>query len=238
MKTIAIINRKGGVGKSTVATHLAGALACAGSRVLLIDTDPQGNAAIMLGLRKGAGLYNLLVDSADFQDVCHIAPSSAIAPGYSTISGELRVLPSDEKTQVIPLLVKNPFALAQRLDEIAEAFDYVIIDTAPTITMFDGAVMLAADAVLYVTECEKLSLEGLQSGLRELREAIPQRQGYQIPPIHILGIVPNKLRENTAAFRIMMWNQAHLENSPIHLSMWKSRFRGCRNAQAPHRPKV
>ncbi len=198
MKTIAVVNRKGGVGKSTVAAHLAGALTAAGQRVLLVDTDPQGNAGALVGIRRESGLYNFLVDNADFADVCRTVPSDAILPIGRLSAHPLIVLPGDSKTQVIPQLVRSAYALANRLDEAADHFDYIILDTAPTITMFDGSVMLAADAVVYVTECERLALEGLQSGLKELKDAAAPRRGVSLPEPRVLGIVPNKLRRGTA----------------------------------------
>lgn len=197
MKIVAIANRKGGVGKSTVATHLAGALARRGQNVLLIDTDPQGHAGLCLGIRKESGLFRLLVDNADFEEVLRPIDAHNIIAADDQPMGYLFALPSDEKTQVIPMLQKNPFAFVQRLEEVDRMFDWVIMDTAPTVTMFDGAVYLAAQAFLYVTECEKLSLDGLANGLKQIREFAPQRQGYQMAEARVLGIVPNKLREKT-----------------------------------------
>jgi len=194
MKIVAVANRKGGVGKSTTSVHIAGSLAARGHRVLLIDTDPQGHAGVCLGIRKEPGLYNLIVEKANYQDVLRPVPPTAIMPEDRPPSGRLLVLPSDEKTQVIPMLAKNPFEFKERLQEVQEIFDFVIIDTAPTVTMFDGAIYLAVEAFLYVTECEKLSLDGLNSGLRQIEEFDRQRQ----TPLHVLGILPNKLREKTA----------------------------------------
>ncbi len=169
MKIIAVTNRKGGVGKTTVATHLAAGLTIRGKNVLLVDTDPQGHAGMCLGVKKEGGLFKLLVDNATFDDVLRPVAPQAISVPDDPPSGNLFVLPSDEKTQVIPMLEKNPFAFANRLDEVDSHFDYCIIDTAPTATMFDGAVYLAAEGFLYVTECEKLSFDGLANGLKQVR---------------------------------------------------------------------
>lgn len=195
MKIVAIANRKGGVGKSTVATHLAGALARRGQNVLLIDTDPQGHAGLCLGIRKESGLFRLLVDNAPFEEVLRPVNPANITTADDQQIGHLFALPSDERTQVIPMLEQNPFAFMQRLEEIDSVFDWAILDTAPTVTMFDGAVYLATQAFLYVTECEKLSRDGLANGLKQIKDFAPQRQG--MPAAYILGIVPNKLREKT-----------------------------------------
>ncbi|MDX2076497.1 MAG: ParA family protein [bacterium] len=197
MRIVAIANRKGGVGKSTVSVHIATGLASKGHNVLLVDTDPQGHAGYSLGIAPQPGLFNLLVDKKDFQDVLRPVPASAYSVPDHPAKGRLFVLPSDEKTGVIPLLEKNPFAFLARLDEIQKAFDYVIIDTAPTTTMFDGAVYMAARAFVYVTECEALSFDGLKRGLDQIREFESRRADYNLPPNRILGIVPNKFRAKT-----------------------------------------
>ncbi|MDZ4671145.1 MAG: ParA family protein [Phototrophicales bacterium] len=197
MRIVAIANRKGGVGKSTVSVHIATGLASKGHNVLLVDTDPQGHAGYSLGIAPQPGLFNLLVDKKDFQDVLRPVPASAFSVPDHPASGRLFVLPSDEKTGVIPLLEKNPFAFLSRLDELQKAFDYVIIDTAPTTTMFDGAVYMAARAFVYVTECEALSFDGLKRGLDQIREFEGRRADYNLPPNRILGIIPNKFRAKT-----------------------------------------
>lgn len=197
MRIIAVANRKGGVGKSTISVHIATGLATKGHNVLLVDTDPQGHAGYSLGVAPQPGLFNLLVDKKDFQDVLRPVPSQAFSVPDNPARGRLFVLPSDEKTGVIPLLEKNPFAFSMRLEEVQQIFDYVIVDTAPTTTMFDGAVYMAAKGFVYVTECEALSFDGLKRGLDQIREFEGRRSDYHLPPNHILGIVPNKFRAKT-----------------------------------------
>ncbi|HLY28471.1 MAG TPA: ParA family protein [Aggregatilineales bacterium] len=198
MKTIAVANRKGGTGKTTISSHLAGALAHRGYTVCLIDTDPQGHAALTVGLRKEPGLYNLLIENANFSDVLRQINPNAISVPDNAPQGHLFLLPSDERTQAIPVMDKNPFNLAQRLEELENQFDYVIIDTAPTISLFDGTIYLAVEAILYVTECETLSLDGLKSGIKQITDFAPSRLKNSLPKIEVLGIVPNKYREKTA----------------------------------------
>ncbi len=197
MKTVAVANRKGGVGKSTVTVHIAAGLANRGYNILLIDTDPQGHAGFSLGVPSQPGLFNLLVEKQEFTDVVRAVEAAAYSAPDSPPAGRLFVLPSDERTGVIPMLEKNPFAFLNRLEEVSHIFDYILIDTAPTTTMFDGAVYMAAQAFLYVTECEALSFDGLRRGLAQIQEFAQQRQTYNMPENHTLGIVPNKYRQNT-----------------------------------------
>lgn len=197
MRSIAIANRKGGVGKSTVSVHIAAGLATKGYNVLLVDTDPQGHAGLSLGIKPQPGLFNWLVEKRDVREVVKSVPASSFSVPDNPSAGRLFVLPSDERTGVIPMLEKNPFAFHNQLEAVSNAFHYIIIDTAPTATMFDGAVYMAAGAFLYVTECEALSFDGLNRGLQQIREFGVQRQDQMMPVNHVLGIVPNKFRRGT-----------------------------------------
>jgi chromosome partitioning protein len=197
MKTIAVANRKGGVGKSTIAVHVAAGLATKGYNVLLIDTDPQGHAGYSLGVEPQPGLFNLMVERKEFPDVIRAISRNYFSVPDNPSAGKLFLLPSDDKTTVVPLLEKNPFAFHDRLQEIDRYFHYAIIDTAPTATMFDGSVYMAAGAFLYVTECEALSFDGLNQGIQQIRDFSKARASEQLPETHLLGILPNRFRKGT-----------------------------------------
>lgn len=199
---IAVANRKGGVGKTTISTHIAAGIAAGGANVLVIDCDAQGHACLCLGYpKKEPGLWNLIVEDSDFQDVVRVVNTEVYSTEDVPAKGRLFVLPGNERTSIIPMAQKNPNRLAERLEEIDHAFDYIIFDTGPTTTMFDGSVYLATDALLYVTECEHLSFDGLQTGLGQVKEFESQRRAFSMAPNHVLGIVPNKLKENTRNHR-------------------------------------
>ncbi len=203
MLVLSIANMKGGTGKSTVATHVAAGLAIRGRKVLVLDTDPQGHAATLLGLPKEDGLYNMIVDKANLTDIIRpVAPEVYSSPN-ETPSGALFLLPSSHKTHVIPFLEQDPFIFGERLEEIEDLFnfDVVMIDTAPTASMFDASVYLATDGFIYVTECEMLSFDGIREGLAQIKRFGKKREDRGESPNRVLGIVPNKVRLSTLNHR-------------------------------------
>lgn len=202
MKTIIVANRKGGVGKTTLAIHLAAGFACMGLRVALVDTDSQGHSASALGMPKAPGLYNMMTDyEAKFADNLMQVPVEHYAPPGWTPE-PLYLLPSDKSTSRIMDRVTSPFrfrAILRDLDDLL-TLDYIIVDTAPTNSMFDGLIMTAADYYLFAAEPAGLSFDGLQSALDELKQ-INRDAGADRPQIEMLGIVPNKVRGNTINHR-------------------------------------
>lgn len=192
---VAIANRKGGVGKTTIATTLGAGLATRGKNVLIIDTDPQGQASTAFGIANSAGLFRLLVDDVKWEDVAIPVDAAAYSTADLPSQGRLFVVPSDDKTSAIPILAKNPNKLLHRIRQIKGMFDFIILDTAPTVTMLDGSVYIAADAFLYVTECETWSVDGLVRGIEQIREFDEDRAERGMAPIHMLGIIPNKVRD-------------------------------------------
>ena len=194
MKICTILNEKGGVGKTTVAVTLAAGLAARGQRVLLVDAEEQGHATLALGMTKYPGLYDLLVREASFKDVLRpIAPAKYGGDGTTT---RLFLLGSNVETRSIASLISDAFALRQRLEELA-AFDWCIIDTAPTPSLLHGAIYLATQFIVYPTECEFMSFDGLGESLKRLQAA----RKLHAHPIQVAGIVPNKVRNGTLEHR-------------------------------------
>ena len=187
MQVITLLNEKGGVGKTTAATHIAGGLAIKGSRVVLIDSDGQANSTSQMRIAEEGGLYKLLVHDAEWGEVLRRAPVDAygIDP-----AGELLVVPSNLETRVIPMLVDDATLLRERLVELADWADYVVIDTSPTPSMLHSMIYVATDYVVYPTQCEMLALEGLNKSIQHMEKLNNNRRMIGLDDAILLGIQP------------------------------------------------
>lgn len=225
MKTITLLNEKGGVGKTTLATHISAGLAFRGYKVLLVDADPQGHATVSLGLKSEPGLYELLVRSAPFQDIVRTVPKEQYTVVEKEAQGELYVIPGNVETRSIPLNISDVFVVHDRLRLLEDIIDIVVIDTPPTPSLLHSAIYMATDAIIYPTECEYLSFDGLAKSLTHRHQFQTMRTSKGLKPIEVMGIVPNKLKGRTLThysnlqqlqekFGDMVW-------SPIrHRIMW------------------
>ncbi len=198
MNVIIVVNEKGGVGKTTLATHIAAGLAIKGFRTLMLDADAQGHATMSLGLTKEPGLYNLLVREAEFEDVLRVPPLENYAGGQ-TVKGSLYVLPSNVETRVIPMVISDAELLKDRLEELEKDMDVVVIDTSPTPSMLHASIYIAANHIVYPTECEFLSLEGLAETVKHTEAMNADRKTQGRPGITIMGVQPTLYRQNTNA---------------------------------------
>lgn len=206
MTTIAVTNRKGGVGKTTHALHLAAGLASAGFNTALIDTDSQGHIAVSLDVPRTDALYDVLVEKESLQSKVHLVDKSRYSPANYPAKANLFVLPAYNKTYRIPheLGEFGTFAFLNMVDELKRQYQvhFVIIDTSPTLKDFDGSIYLATDAFLYVTEAESLALDGLDNAVAQMMGISQDRRTHLKRETTILGILPNKVRPNTDAHTI------------------------------------
>lgn len=205
MKIVAVTNRKGGVGKSTMTTHIAAGLAAKGLNVAIVDTDSQGHASLMLGLPDENGLYAALIEKKPLDQVVRLVSPEAYMTPDNPPAGNLYLLPSSDNTYKVPheLRQEETFLFLETLETMGEwlNLDVILIDTNPTLSLFDGAVYLAADGYIYVTECERLSVDGVQSAIDQMKRFSKQRLKYLNRDSRILGIIPNKMRPKTMVHR-------------------------------------
>lgn len=164
-RIIAIANQKGGVGKTTTSVNLSACLAHLGKKVLLIDTDPQGNATSGVGVNKGdvqQCIYDILIDDAPPQEVIRstklenldVIPATISLAGaeielVSTISREVRLKHAFQETKTM--------------------YDYIIIDCPPSLGLLTINALTAADSIIIPVQCEYYALEGLSQLLSTIR---------------------------------------------------------------------
>jgi chromosome partitioning protein len=197
MKIVTLLNEKGGVGKTTLATHIAAGLAVKGMRVLLVDADPQGHATVALGLQKEPGLYDLLVRDAPFKNVLRFIPPKVYQPDNQVTSGQLFVLPSNVETRNIASSISDSFAVTERFHELENSIDLIVFDTSPTPSLLHGSIYIATDSLLYPTTCEYLSFDGLVESIKHRQAAEAHRTQWGLDKIDVLGIVPTMFRAKT-----------------------------------------
>ncbi len=165
-KIIAVTNQKGGVGKTTTSVNLAASLAALHRRVLLIDLDPQGNAAMGCGVDKEnlrySG-YDLMISGLPAAEAIVALPDLGfgIIPGNSHLTAaEVHLIKAERKEQ----------RLRDALLPIKHDYDYILIDCPPSLNMLTLNAMVAADSLLIPMQCEYYSLEGLSALMSTLQD--------------------------------------------------------------------
>lgn len=180
-RKICIANQKGGVGKTTTAINLSASLAVAEKKTLLVDCDPQGNATTGMGIHKNnlnKNLYHGMIGTAEAEELI-------IDTGIDT----LKIIPS--QVELIGFEVEmmdqpgRNSALRNMLNKIAPAFDYIIIDCPPSLSLLTVNALAAADGMLIPLQCEFYALEGLG----QLIDTYKRIQKQINPRLTIAGIL-------------------------------------------------
>jgi chromosome partitioning protein len=180
-RTICIANQKGGVGKTTTAVNLSASLAVSEKPTLLVDCDPQGNATSGVGIDKSTidkTLYHGMLGQTTAQNLVmdsEIASLKVIPSNVELIGFEVEMMSSPERD----------ISLKNLLDELDGAFEYIILDCPPSLSLLTVNALTAADSLLIPLQCEFYALEGLGQLLRTV-ERIKQSLN---PELDIAGIL-------------------------------------------------
>ena len=164
-KTIAIVNQKGGVGKTTTCVNLAASLTVLGAKVLVCDFDPQGNATSGFGVDKvnaSPTIYDVLINGAPPAKAVVRTQWADVMPANKALSGASVELISMERRE---------YRLRDALDTLKDRYDYVFIDCPPSLELLTLDALCAADTLLVPVQCEYYALEGLSDLLYTVRLA-------------------------------------------------------------------
>ena len=225
-RRIAILNQKGGTGKTTTAVNLAAGMAEREQEVLLIDTDAQGNVGVSLGVAGERSLYHVLVDNID--------PTEVAVP----VRGHLDVITSDATLAAAEIwLARQPVeqrsrVLTRRLNmmAISRRYDHVIIDCGPSLNLLNQNALSYADEVIIPVTCDYLALVGVKQVLRTIKD-VERHLGHAV---RVSAVLPTFYDGRTRLAReVLETLQGHFKTKclePIRLNT--------RLAEAPSHKKT
>jgi chromosome partitioning protein len=239
-RIVAVVNQKGGVGKTTTAVNLAASVAAAGHRVLLVDFDPQGNASSAVGYPKDRvelSVYDALIGEVAFQDV--IRPTEIttlfVAPANMDLVGaEIELIGSDGRESY----------LGRNLEQVADRFDFILIDCPPSLGLLTINALAAADSVVVPMQAEYFALEGLSALLttvERVRESINPRltlEGVLFcmydPRTNLASQVRGEVEQHLGdkVFRTLIPRNVRLSEAPSHgkpVLLYDLRCAGCQS---------
>jgi chromosome partitioning protein len=177
-RVLAVFNHKGGTGKTTTAVSVAAGLAMRGHKVLICDTDAQGNVGVSLGTTSERSLYHVLVMGLRVEDA------------VKTVRERLDLLPSNETLAAAELYLagrqNRDRVLRDRLAAQTEGYDYVVLDCSPSLSLMNQNALVFADSVLVPVACDYLSLVGV----RQVIKTVKNVNALLHHPVSIWGVLP------------------------------------------------
>ncbi|MCA9527063.1 MAG: ParA family protein [Myxococcales bacterium] len=210
MRRIAVLNQKGGTGKTTTSVNVAAGLAEAGHRVLLVDLDAQGNVAVSLGLSSRQNIYHVLVDGAHPADcIVNVAENlDALVSNTSLAQAEVKLVNAPRDRFKV---------LSNRMAAVTN-YDFVIMDCGPSLSVLNQNALTYADHILIPVSCDYLSLVGVKQILRTLKKV----NEILLQPVSVLGVVPTFYDKRTKiSAEAMSTLQAYFQDKvfpPIHVN--------------------
>ncbi len=225
-RRIAILNQKGGTGKTTTAVNLAAGLAERENEVLLIDTDAQGNVGVSLGVAGEKSLYHVLVDGVD--------PNEASVP----VRQHLEVITSDSTLAAAEIWLARQTTdarskmLTKRLNllQVSRRYDYVIIDCGPSLNLLNQNALSYVDEVIIPVTCDYLALVGVKQVLRTIKD-VERHLGHAV---RISAVLPTFYDGRTRLAReVLETLQGHFKHKCLEPIRHNTRL-----AEAPSHKKT
>jgi len=198
-KIMAIVNQKGGVGKTTTSINLSASLGILGKKVLMVDLDPQGNATTGVGVDKRGidnSIYEVLTMKVSVEKaiVKTRSVNLSVIPAYLNLAGvEMELIELERQYKDSNLKFNRVMRLKEELSKVKDNYDYILIDCPPSLGILTTNALAAADSVLIPVQCEYYALEGIM----QLINTVMLAQRKVNPNLDIEGVLLTMLSVNT-----------------------------------------